>query len=266
MNIYENRLFPKDEVSSVALEAGFRTGAKGTHTSRTIMFDELEVLLRSTKAEAGRKDYAGAIIEMNCLGKPTAASRRLTNQRLGEVYALDPAVPVFRILRRLWDLDPSGRRLLTVLCALARDPLLAVTALSIQTIAKGAEYSRERMFEALKESVGHRINENIMAKIVRNAASSWTQSGHLAGRTFKKRQPVRATPATIAYGLYLANKSGFRGPELFTSSWVTLQDCSQAESRHLALEAKRLGLIDLRIAGEVIEISFDRLDPPTNRT
>jgi hypothetical protein len=47
---------------------------------------------------------------------------------------------------------------------------------------------------------------------------------------------------------------------------VTLQDCSPPESRHLALEAKRLGLIDLRIAGEVIEISFDRLDPPTTRT
>lgn len=266
MNIYESRLFPGAGTSPHAIDAGFRSGPKGTHTSRTIMFDELELLLGSTEPDAARKDYAGAIIEMNCLGKPTTASRRLTNQRMGELYALDLAVPVFRVFRRLWELDPSARRLLALLCSLSRDPLLAVTAQSVLALVEGAEHSRKRMFDALKESVGDRINENVIAKVVRNAASSWTQSGHLVGRTFKKRQPVRATPATIAYGLYLANRAGFHGQDLFTSSWVTLQDRSLAESRHLALEAKRLGMIDLRIAGEVIEISFARLDPPTTRT
>src|SRR4051794_31712265 len=85
--------------------AGFRFGAKGTHTSRTIMFDDLQQLLAAAPAEAKRQDYAQSIIEGNGLSKPTAATRRLTNQRLGELYGLDPAIPTFRVLRRLWDLQ-----------------------------------------------------------------------------------------------------------------------------------------------------------------
>src|SRR5690242_1888895 len=74
--------------------AGYRFGARGTHTSRTLMFSELSGALLSTPANASRADYASAIIEGNCLGKSTAATRRLTNQRLGELYALEPKVPV----------------------------------------------------------------------------------------------------------------------------------------------------------------------------
>jgi hypothetical protein len=230
------------------------------------MFDEVSALLQATQAGAGRTDYAHAIVELNCLAKPTAASRRLTNQRLGELYALDPAVPVFRVLRRLWDLDSSGRRLLAIQCALARDPLLAATAPVIIGLAPGTDFSREPMAAALRETVGGRMNEDVLNKVVRNAASSWTQSGHLSGRTFKKRRRAEATPASVAYGLYLAHAAGFRGADLFTSAWVALLDCSPPAGRHLALEAKRIGLIDLRMAGEVIELNLDRLDPANNRS
>src|SRR5580704_8466319 len=80
-----------------AAEVGFRFGAKGTHSSRTMMFEELGQVLLATAAEARRADYAAAIIEGNCLSKPTGATRRLTNQRLGELYGLDPAIPLFRV-------------------------------------------------------------------------------------------------------------------------------------------------------------------------
>jgi hypothetical protein len=257
----EKRLFAQDQPGPVALEAGFRAGARGTHTSRTIMFEEVSALLQATTSGATRTAYAQAIVELNCLAKPTAASRRLTNQRLGELYALDPDVSVFRIFRRLWDLDSSGRRLLAIQCALARDPLLAATAPTIIALPPGTEFTREPMAAALRESVGERINESVLNKIVRNAASSWAQSGHLSGRTFKKRQRVYATPITVAFGLYLAPCSGFRGADLFTSAWIALLDCSPSTSRQLALEAKRIGLIDLRMAAEVIELNLDRLDP-----
>jgi len=225
------------------------------------MFEEVSALLQATNADADRKNYAQAIIEMNCLAKPTAASRRLTNQRIGELYALDPGVPVFRIFRRLWDLDSTGRRLLAIQCALARDPLLAATAPYIIGLPPGTEFAREPMAAVLRESVGERINESVLNKIVRNAASSWTQSGHLSGRTFKKRQRVEATPATVAFGLYLGQAAGFCGADLFSSAWIALLDCSPPAARQLALEAKRSGLIDLRMAGEVVEINLDRLDP-----
>lgn len=58
-------------------------------------------VLEVTPPEARRPDCAAGIIATNCLSKPTAAIRRLTNQRLGELYGLEPATPLFRVLRRL---------------------------------------------------------------------------------------------------------------------------------------------------------------------
>ena len=110
-------------------DAGFRWGEKGTHTSRTIMLDELRSVLVNCEPDAARDDYLSAIREDNCLGKRTAATRRLSSQRLSELYGLDPAVPLFRVLRRCWYTDRDGQPLLALLLALARDPLLRVSAL-----------------------------------------------------------------------------------------------------------------------------------------
>ena len=116
------------------------------------------------------------------------------------------------------------------------------------------------MTSAIAGVVGSRLNPATLDKVVRNVASSWAQSGHVAGRTFKKRQRVKATPATVALALYLGWAAGFRGEELFTSGWVALLDCSPAQAQSLAQEAKRHGLIDLRIAGDVFEVNVARLD------
>ena len=101
--------------------AGLRFGEKGTHSSRTMMLSELSELLGVVPTEASRDEYADAIVAENALGKQTVSNRRLTNQRLGELYGLDRSLPIFRVLRRLWDADEAGRPLLSLLCALARD-------------------------------------------------------------------------------------------------------------------------------------------------
>ena len=260
-------IFVRDLASSVDLEsAGFRFGDKGTHTSRTIMLEELSATLGAVPPGASRGDFAQAIIEGNFLGKPTTSTRRLTNQRLGELYALDPDVPLFRILRRLWLLDTPGRPLLALLTALARDPLLMSTASVILPLPYGAEFQRGRMKQALQVVVGNRLNEAILDKVVRNVASSWTQSGHLEGRTFKIRRQVQATATSVAFALYLGYVAGFRGEELLSTGWIAALDCSPSAARGLAIEAKRIGLIDLRTAGNVLDLNLDRLDPQSGRS
>jgi hypothetical protein len=259
-------LFPTSGVSDRAAKVGFRFGAKGTHTSRTMMLAELEAVLAATPDAASRMDYAAAIIEGNCLGKATSATRRLTNQRLGELYGLDLRTPIFRVLRRLWSADPAGRPLLALQCAVARDPLLAATVSPVLAMSAGSELQRDAFKAALYEIAEERLNDATVDKVIRNAASSWVQAGHLVGRTFKKRALVRGTPWSVAFGLYLGHAVGFRGAPLFATGWISLLDCAPASARDLAVEAKRIGLIDLRIAGEVVDLVLDRLDPTEGRT
>lgn len=261
--VYDRKinLLPTTVTISDAERAGFRFGAKGTHTSRTMMFEELNAVFAVAGGRSRRQDYMTAIVEDNCLAKPTTSTRRLTNQRLGELYGLDPSIPLFRVFRRLWDIDETGRRLLALLCAVARDPLLASTAPVILSLPDGAEYNREPVKAALRDVVGDRLNDEILDKVVRNIASSWNQSGHLDGRTFKKRRLVQATPPSVAFALFLAQQVGFRSLELFTSGWMMLLDCDASQARDLAMEAKRINLIDLRMSGDVVEINLNRLDP-----
>ena len=229
------------------------------------MFDDLAAVLAATPPEAHRRDYVRAITERNCLGKPTASTRRLSSQRLTELYALDPSVAIFRVFRRLWDLDSAGRHLLAILCAIARDPLLAATAGPVLSLSPGAEFLREPTKQAVLQVVGERLNDAILDKVVRNAASSWTQSGHMEGRTFKKRRAVRAGAASAAFALYLSHVAGFRGGDVFASGWFAVLDCNPTVARELAVEAKRIGLIDLRMAGDVVDLNLDRLDPLSQR-
>lgn len=244
---------------------GLRFGDKGTHTSRTMMLDELEALLSAQPASSRRKDYSTAIIDENVLAKSTLSTRKLSNQRLGELYGLDPSVAVFRVMRRLWDADERSRPLLALLAALARDPLLAGTAPTILSMEEGEEFPRVRARELLRDAVGTRLNDAILDKVLRNAASSWTQSGHLEGRTFKKRRHVTPTPWAFAFALYLGRAVGFRGAELLSTGWVAALDASPTDAQLLAREAKRLGLIDLSMAADVVDIGLDRLDPISAR-
>jgi hypothetical protein len=230
-----------------------------------MMLEELRLVFGATPATAKRSDYATAIIDGNCLSKPTSSTRRISNKRLGELYGLDASVILFRVLRKLWDIDPGALPLLAILASLARDPLLAATSPAVVNLPICAEFQREPMKQALRAFVGTRLNDNILEKVCRNAASTWTQSGHLEGRTFKKRRAVTASPVAAAFAIFLAHAAGFRGAEIFSSDWLRVLDCDPSRARHLALEAKRIGLLDLRIAGDVVELNFSRLDPAYER-
>jgi hypothetical protein len=230
------------------------------------MFADLEAVLAATSDGAGRDAYASAIIEGNCLRKPTASTRRISNQRLGELYALDRTCAVFRVLRRLWAVGDQGRPLLALLAALARDPILMASAQPILALPIDAELQRGAVRDALRGVIGDRMNDDVLDKVVRNVSSSWTQTGHLEGRTFKFRRRVQAQPASVAFALYLGFSAGRRGEELLTSGWIAALDCTASSARALALEAKRVGLIDLRTAGDVLEFGVERLEQGIGRT
>ena len=177
---------PRSGVSARATEA--------PTPARTVMLGELSNLLDATPGEATREDYADAVLEDNCLGKRTAATRKLSLQRLTELYGLDAKLILFRVLRDLWGRHEPSRPLLGLLLALARDPLLRTIAAAVIRTPFGHEFARQTMKDALSDAVGDRLNKATLDKVVRNASSSWTQSGHLQGRGRKTRQRVLTDP------------------------------------------------------------------------
>ena len=255
-----------DRVRSAAdlMRMGFRVGAGGTQSSRSIMLRELSELLNALPVDASRNDYRTAIVEENVLAKPTHSTRLTTAQCLRQLYGLDSAVPLFRVLRRLWAFDrrnSRGRRLLGLLTALARDPLLRITAGPVLALEPGEELVRKQFAASIRQETGKRFNDAVLNKVATNAATSWTQSGHLEGRMRKIRRIVSPTPAAVALALWLGESEGLVGLRLIGSRWAAVLDLPRGAMLEHATQASRLGLIRLRAGGNVVEASAQSLDP-----
>ena len=238
---------------------GFRTGDRGTHTSRTIMLNELTELFNAVPGDARRAEYEDAIVAGNCLGKRTAATRKASFQRLAELYGLDRRLILFRALRHFWDHDEAARSSLALLLALARDPLFRASARAVLATPIGHEFSRQPMKDDLAVVVEDRLSPTTLDAVVRNASSSWTQSGHLRGRSRKTRQRLQPTPVATAYALLIGSAVGSGGRPLYDTPWVVVLDVFIDKFLELVLNARMLGLLEFKHAGEIMEFSFPAL-------
>jgi hypothetical protein len=243
------------------LEAfGFKLTEGGAHISRTIMFKEITRLLSSGTPGSSAEDYQRAVISENVLGKATDTTRQKTFRHLRELYALSPKVPIFSVYRELMKFDPQAGPLLSLLIAWARDPLLRATTPAILEATFGDQVRADDLQQALTEAYPHQYSANNIGKIARNAASSWTQSGHLSGRTKKIRSRVQPRPAALTFALILGQVARAAGVQLFSSIWCRLLDLNPSEARSLAEQAHRQELVTLKAIGSVVELSFPRFD------
>ena len=176
-------------------------------------------------------DFRKLILDDNILGKSTSSGRALTLQRLKELYSFDLSVPIFRVFLTLANRDPAALPQLALLMAIARDPLLRASARPVLGLAVGSQLMRDILRNAIAAVVGNRMNEAVLDKVVRNTASSWTKTGHLVGRTIKRRAHVRANQTAFAFALWLAHKAGFGGAELFDNGWIAALDLEPAPAR-----------------------------------
>jgi len=241
-------------------QAGLRFGERGTHTSRTIMLAELSDLLAAVPENANESAYTKAIVEENALGKRTAANRRLSRQRLRELYGVSPQLPLFRVLRHLWRTDQAGRPLIAMLCALARDPLLRLTAPAVLNLPPGAELVRSDYLAVIRQGVGTRLNARVLDAVARKSASSWSQAGHLHGRVRKLRRRVSPTPGALALAIWLGTLHGTNGASLLESPWSCVLDHAPDALLPLAFQAHQLGLIRARASGDLVEFDTTPLD------
>ena len=250
---------PSPNREGLRARLGFRDGDRGTHSSRTLMFKELDLVLEATEATAEMADYRRAVVEDNVLGKRTHTTREHTVRKLKALYGLDPAIPIFRALRTFWSLDVEGRPLLAMLCGFARDPLLRMTADAVLGAEVGSTVPAERVQEILRHQAPGRFSETNERAIAVRLLSSWTQSGHLEGQSDKIRTRAKPTPGSTALALFLGYIEGRRAQRLFDSVWAKILDAPTPRLVDLAKAASRRGWIDFLSAGGVIDIRFPEL-------
>jgi hypothetical protein len=239
---------------------GFAGAAGGAHLARSYMLEELQTLFAHVQEpDAPKRRYQAAVVDANCLGKQSGQTRKLTYKHLRELYALDPAVPIFQALRTFWDRDPDAQPLLALCCACARDSLLRASAPLVLGLPPGAAAGRTMIEEFIAATYPDRFSATTTASVARNLLATWTKSGHLAGKTDKVRARAAATPGAAAYALYLGSLLGARGQLLFENPYATLLDCPVGARYDLADMAARRAWLVMRRIGDVVEVSFPAL-------
>lgn len=243
--------------ASPELEAfGFKFSSGGAHISRTMMLVELEAVLAAVPFGSGAADYHEAILQRNVLGKNTDSTRKESLRRLRELYALDEAKPIFGLLRKLHVIDTSSLPLLALQTVWVRDPLFRATTQPVIDALDGERVETESLALAFEATFPKQYSVLSRNQTARHAASSWTQSGHLVGRTNKTRQRIKPTVVAVSMALFLGDIAGFHGATVFSNPWCRLLDLNAERAQAMGQEAHRAGLLNLRAVGEVVELSF----------
>jgi hypothetical protein len=224
-----------------------------------MMLAELSLALDLDSQDQSKDAYRTAILDQNILGKPTRATRLRTAKRLSELYALDPACPLFRLLRYYWGADQGGRPMLAFLTAAARDPLLREMTPFVLHFPIGASVEAEQVAKQLGENYPGRFQATTQRSVAQNLASSWTQAGYLKGKVRKKRTLPRLTPVVLTFALSLGFLCGLRGKMLLHSTWTDLLDCSPSELQDLAFQTSSQGWLNYKAAGDVVEITLPEI-------
>jgi hypothetical protein len=237
----------------------FALGALRTTASHTIGVPHLSTLLHEVPLSAPAERYREAAVDANVLGRPTQAGRLRSFRHLRELYFLDPGHTEFTALRHFWDLDRSSRPLLAGLLAFTRDEVFRASFVAIADLPAGASVTSADFTAAITAQFGSELSESTLGKTGRNTGACWTQTGHLAGRAKKIRTAVNAQPAAIAYAAYLGHLAGGRGLGVLDNPWSQILEIAPGRSLDALRNAHTQGLLDLLVAGNVVDVSFPAL-------
>jgi hypothetical protein len=221
------------------------------------MLNELEILLRYANPEnAQKEDYLHAVIEDNCLGKPSGMTRKISAEHLVNLYTLDPNIILFRALLYFWKRDTSGRPLLALLCTYCRDYILNLLMPFILEIPQGSVISRKSIEEYLEMKKPGAFTQITLESTIRNVVASLTKTGHITGKGKKLRSYVTATPGSVSYALFLGYLTGERGQSLFHSEYTKILDCPVDRMIELAEIASRSGWIVFKHIDNIFDVLF----------
>lgn len=243
-------------------DLGFRFGKNGAHSARSMMIEELKILLFSRDESASKAEYEDDIVNFNILHKPTEKSRRLTFRHLVDLYGLDTHILLFKVLRAWWELSESAQAILALQLSVARDPLLRASTEVVLNLEPGEHLSRERMEAFLAADDPERFSAASLKSFSQNINGTWAQAGYLSGRAKKYRERPNVSYVNVAYALFLGHCHGLSGQRLFDSLWCRMLSQDKERLFELAHRASLRGMINFKQASEIVEVTFPHISLP----
>ena len=240
-----------------AAKYGYVVDGFGAHSGRTIMLADVTQLFSTCPQTTTNEEYREAILGANVLLKKSGASRKEAFLRLQRLYALDRSILLFQIIRQVWDQEPDAQPMLLLLYAIARDPILRVSADLVINTSVGGILSAIDFESVVSDHFMDQLKPKTLASIGRNVASSWAQSGHFEGRSHKVRIAARSFPTSVAIALLLGYLCNVRGENLFHTDWARVLDTPVHELHTKAQVASQQGWLEYRQTGNITDITFD---------
>jgi hypothetical protein len=235
---------------------GFSTG--GAISSRTAMLEEFAVLIAAVPPDAGAAAYRQAILDDNVLHKATASNREKTFKFLRRLYALDPAICLFRELRRLYRFAADDSRLLVGLLAIAREPILRECLGTVLAVPIGESIGRQHFEDWMRNHAPGQYSETMFVSFSHNLYGSFYQFGYLGESVGKARSRIRPKVgiASATYAAFLDWLHGMSGISLLQGPYSKALDLGIDEHIALLTAAGRQGLLKAAYSGGVLDLGF----------
>lgn len=231
-----------------------------TVSARTIMVAELEALLDAVPGFGVTFDeYQRAILEDNCVNKPTLGSRKDAVNRLRRLYGLDFSDQVYCVFHKLWSRSKEARPLLALQRTWITDQLVRASADYFLSLKPGDEVTPEKTSTWVKSHYGNYYSDASVRSIGRSLNSCWYQAGFVEGVSQRTRRNAVVTAENVAFAMYLGYLDGKDGAGLFETRMTALLDISGTQMITLAEVAARQGLIKFKHIADVMEIGFEPL-------
>lgn len=222
------------------------------------MLEEFQALIAAVPPDAGPDDYRRVILEDNALHKATASNREKTFKFLRRLYGLDPAICLFRELRRLHQFARDDSRLLVGLLAMAREPILRHCVGSLLAVPVGESVGRQHFEDWMRDHSPGQYSESMFVSFSHNLYGSCYQIGYLGESVGKARSRIRPKVgiASATYAAFLDWLQGMSGISLLQGPFSRALDLGTDEHIALLTAAGRQGLLKAAYSGGVLELAF----------
>ena len=229
---------------------------KTIHTSRTIMFAELQKVMDYA---IENNDYAD-ILSQNVTRKKTQSGQDKTTGYLKSLYGFDVNNPSFQAFRYFWSIvDVSEEPLLSFIYAINHDTMLEESVSVVQETPIGEKVTVERLEENIEKYHPARYSDATRRSMAQNIGSSWKQAGFIVGKVKNIRTQPEINYSVACFAYLMAYIKGARGEFIWNNIGVKSLCMSEIRLRELAIECAKQDLMQYQYAGSVTAISFNHL-------